>query len=87
MEVPLIAAWKDAPVLGCYPVHCHYRDDNLWAHSRAHPINLILEDLGLEPECFRLQWVSASEESRFAHVPREMAEQVRKLGPSPYRTQ
>jgi len=45
----------------------------------------MLEDLGLEPERFRLEWVSASEAQRFAQVVTEMVEQVRALGPSPYR--
>ncbi len=39
----------------------------------------------LEPERFRLEWVSASEAQRFATVVTEMVEQVRKVGPSPYR--
>lgn len=87
MEVPLTAAWKDAPVLGCPPVHCHSIEDSLRARSRAYAINLIGEDFGLEPECFRLEWVSASECPRFAQVVTEMMEQVRKVGPNLYRTQ
>ena len=46
----------------------------------------MLEDFGLEPERFRVEWVSASEGPRFAEVIREMTEEVRALGPSPYRT-
>ena len=53
MALPLTAAWKGIPVLGCYAVDCHYIKDNLRARSRAHAINLMLEDFGLEPECFR----------------------------------
>jgi hypothetical protein len=87
VEVPLIAAWKDAPALGCRPGDCHYLEGNLRARARADAINLILEDFGLEPERFRLEWVSASEGPRFAQVVTEMVEQVRKLGPNPYRTQ
>jgi F420-non-reducing hydrogenase iron-sulfur subunit len=45
----------------------------------------MLPDFGLEPERFRLEWVSASESTRFAQVVTETVEQVRKLGPSPYR--
>jgi coenzyme F420-reducing hydrogenase delta subunit len=52
---------------------------------RTDAINL-MADFGLEPEHFRLEWVPVSEGPRFAQVVTEM-EQVRKLSPSPYRTQ
>jgi len=87
VEVPLTVAWKDSPTLGCHPGDCHYFEGNLRARSRADAINLMLEDFGLEPERFRLESVSASEGPRFAQVVTEMVEQVRKLGPNPYRTQ
>jgi coenzyme F420-reducing hydrogenase delta subunit len=73
-------------MLGCHPGDCHYLEGNLRARARADAINLMLEDFGLEPERFRLEWVSASEGPRFAQVVTEMVEQVRKLSPSPYRT-
>ncbi len=53
--------------------------------GRKDAIELLLEDFGVEPERFRLEWVSASEGPRFAEVVREMTETVRELGPSPYR--
>lgn len=45
---------------------------------------MILEDLGLEPERFRLEWVSASEGQRFAQVIDEFTTEVKELGPNPY---
>jgi hypothetical protein len=54
VEVPLTAAWQEAPVLGCRPVDCHYIEDKLRARACADAINLMLEDFGLVPECFRL---------------------------------
>jgi F420-non-reducing hydrogenase iron-sulfur subunit len=71
-------------VCGCHPGDCHYLEGNLRAKSRAEAIELMLGDFGLEPERFRLEWISASEGPRFAQVMHEMVEQVRKLGPSPY---
>ena len=44
----------------------------------------MLEDLGIEPERFKLEWVSASEGERFAQIIRDFTEEVRELGPSPY---
>jgi len=70
---------------GCHPGDCHYQEGNLRAEKRAEAIELLLEDFGLEPERFRLEWVSASEGSRFAAVTQEMVEQLRGLGPNPYR--
>jgi F420-non-reducing hydrogenase iron-sulfur subunit len=69
---------------GCHPGDCHYQEGNLKAEKRADAIRLMLEDFGLEPERFRLEWVSAAEGQRFAQVITEMVDQVKKLGPSPY---
>jgi len=69
---------------GCHPGDCHYQEGNLRAESRAQALELLLEDFGLEPERFRLEWVSASEGPRFAQVAREMVEEVRAIGPNPY---
>jgi len=72
-------------ICGCHPGDCHYLEGNLRAQKRAEAIELMLEDYGLEPERFRLEWVSASEGPRFAQVMTDMVEAVRSLGPSPYR--
>ena len=72
-------------ICGCHPGDCHYQEGNLKAEKRAEAIELMLEDFGLEPERFRLEWVSAAEGPKFAQVVREMTEAVRELGPSPYK--
>ncbi|MBN2594726.1 MAG: hydrogenase iron-sulfur subunit [Sedimentisphaerales bacterium] len=72
-------------ICGCHIGDCHYIEGNLKAESRKEAIELLLEDFGLEPERFRLEWVSASEGPRFAEVMRDMTEAVRALGPSPYK--
>jgi F420-non-reducing hydrogenase iron-sulfur subunit len=71
---------------GCHPGDCHYLEGNLKAEKRAEALELLLEDFGLEPERFRLEWISASEGSRFAQVMREMVATIKELGPSPYAT-
>jgi len=77
----------DAVVLcGCHPGDCHYQEGNLKAEKRAEGIALMLEDFGIEPERFRLEWVSASEGIRFAELMNRVTEEIRKLGPSPYRS-
>jgi F420-non-reducing hydrogenase iron-sulfur subunit len=71
---------------GCHPGDCHYLEGNLRAEKRAEAIKLMLEDFGLEDERYRLEWISASEGKKFTQVVTEMTEQLRKLGPSPYKT-
>ncbi len=71
---------------GCHPGDCHYLEGNLKAEKRAEAIKLMLQDFGIEEERFRLEWVSASEGSRFAQVITEMTEKIKELGPSPYKT-
>ncbi len=44
----------------------------------------MLEDLGIEPERFKIEWVSASEGQRFAQVVSDFTEEIRELGPNPY---
>ena len=73
-------------VCGCHPGDCHYLDGNLRAKARAEAIEVMLQDLGIDTERFSLQWVSASEGARFAQVVSDMVEQVRRVGPSPFRT-
>ena len=69
---------------GCHPGDCHYLEGNLKAEKRGEAIELMLEDMGLEPERFRLEWVSASEGNRFANIVKDMVKNLKELGPNPY---
>ena len=71
-------------ICGCHPGDCHYLEGNLRTEKRAEAIYLLLEDFGLEPERFRLEWVSASEGHRFAQVMIDTVEEIKMIGPSPY---
>ncbi|NNG17319.1 MAG: hydrogenase iron-sulfur subunit [Gemmatimonadales bacterium] len=72
---------------GCHPGDCHYLEGNVCAANRKEAIELMLEDFGIEPERFRMEWVSASEGPRFAEVVQEMSDALRELGPSPYKVE
>ena len=86
LVIDALTKGADAVIIcGCHPGDCHYLEGNLKAENRKEAIELMLEDFGLEPERFRLEWVSASEGPRFAEVMRDMTESVRALGPSPYK--
>lgn len=83
-------AFKDGAdgvlVAGCHlPSDCHYLSGNFKAQRRVFLTKKVLEQFGVEPERLRVEWVSASEGDRFASVMKEMVEEVRKLGPSPFK--
>jgi len=44
-----------------------------------------LEDLDIDPERFRLDWVSSAEAPRFAKVVNEFTDKIKSLGPNPLR--
>lgn len=69
-------------VAGCHPGDCHYASGNLFARRRFALVKRFLEYLGLEPERFRLEWISAAEGRRFAEVIREMTADLERLGPN-----
>jgi len=72
-------------ICGCHPGDCHYIDGNIKTERRFDAMVIMLQDMGIEPERLRLEWVSSSEGERFAAVVRDFSEQIRKLGPSPFK--
>ena len=68
-------------VAGCHPGDCHYQEGNYKAMRRMELLKRMLDQFGIEPERFRLEWISASEANEFVHVVNEMTEQIRALGP------
>lgn len=72
-------------VAGCHPGDCHYLSGNQKAQRRVSLLQMVMEQLGLEPERLRLDWISASEGERFAMIIKDMTEKIKTLGPSPLR--
>ncbi|MGQ9550796.1 MAG: hydrogenase iron-sulfur subunit [Candidatus Bathycorpusculaceae bacterium] len=71
-------------VAGCHlPSDCHYISGNFKALRRVMLLKKVLQDLGVEPERLRLEWVSASEGDKFAAIVRDMVEELKELGPNP----
>ena len=68
-------------ISGCHIGDCHYQDGNRKAVRRFSLLKKMLTQLGIEDERVQLEWVSASEASRFASIVNEMTKDVRKLGP------
>jgi F420-non-reducing hydrogenase iron-sulfur subunit len=68
-------------IAGCHPGDCHYINGNMKTAARFPLMMKMLKQYGIEEERVRLEWVSASEGEKFAHVVNEITEDVRKLGP------
>jgi len=70
---------------GCHPGDCHYISGNFKTQRRIALLKKLLDQLGVEPERLRLEWISASEGEKFARVVRDMVEDLKRIGPSPLR--
>jgi len=62
------------------PYDCHYISGNVWMKKRTDALKMVLEKLGLSPERFRVEYVSAAEGVKFAGLIEEMTEQMKALG-------
>jgi F420-non-reducing hydrogenase iron-sulfur subunit len=84
----ILEAFRDGAdgvlVAGCHiPTDCHYISGNFKAQRRIAMVKRLLEQLGIDPERLRLEWISAAEGDKFAKTIREMTEDMKRLGPSP----
>jgi len=67
---------------GCWPGECHYvTEGNYDALGNMYLCKRLIEHVGVNPERLRIEWISASEGSRFAEVMSDFAAKLRKLGP------
>lgn len=68
-------------VCGCHPGDCHYMEGNYKAARRIPLLKKMLEQLGIEEERVKLEWVSAAEGNRFANIVNQMTAKIKELGP------
>jgi F420-non-reducing hydrogenase iron-sulfur subunit len=66
---------------GCHPGDCHYQEGNYKCLRRYELLRRLLDQMGIEPERFRLEWISASEGERLRTTVDDMVAKVRALGP------
>ena len=83
----ILEAFKDGAdgvlVAGCHiPTDCHYISGNFKAQRRVAMVKKLMEQLGIEPERLRLEWISAAEGDKFAKTIRDMTADLKRLGPS-----
>ena len=67
-------------VSGCHPQDCHYITGQQHAAKRFGRIARQLERMGISPDRFRVEWISAAEGAKYARVHREMDETLHQLG-------
>lgn len=70
---------------GCHIGDCHYISGNEKAYRRVVKTKKLLEDVGIDPARFKLEWVSASEGKIFQKVINEFVQELKNLGPSKLR--
>jgi F420-non-reducing hydrogenase iron-sulfur subunit len=68
-------------VSGCHIGDCHYLEGNYLARRKLFLVKELLQFVGLEPERFRMSWVSAAEGAKFAKVVADFVSDLRLLGP------
>lgn len=68
---------------GCHPGDCHYQTGNYKTRRRVILLKKELEQLGINPDRLRLEWISASEGKKFANTMQEFVNQIKALGPVP----
>jgi len=67
---------------GCWLGECHYAPEgNYEALSMMHLCKKLLEQVGVNPERLRLEWVSASEGIRFKEIITDFTKKLKELGP------
>lgn len=72
-------------VAGCHHSDCHYIDGPVKCDATVDKLGKVLHVLGLEDERLRRELVAASEGVVFARIIKEMVEQLKKIGPSPFK--
>jgi F420-non-reducing hydrogenase iron-sulfur subunit len=66
---------------GCHPGDCHYVEGNYKTLRRFEMLKRMLQDMGIEEQRLRLEWISASEGDRVRTVVNDMVAKVTALGP------
>jgi heterodisulfide reductase subunit A len=65
---------------GCHQQDCHYITGQQHAAKRFDKLASALEKMGISPERFRVEWISAAEGQKYARVITEMDQTLKRLG-------
>lgn len=65
----------------CRPGDCHYVSGNYQAMRRLMLLQNTLQQLGIEPQRLRVEWISTAEEPKFQCAVNEFIDKIAELGP------
>ncbi|MBU0623441.1 MAG: hydrogenase iron-sulfur subunit [Candidatus Thermoplasmatota archaeon] len=68
-------------VAGCHPADCHYINGNEKTAIRGDFLESFLDEAGIEPQRFRIEWIAGSEGRKFAEMVKKMVADLERLGP------
>jgi len=68
-------------VSGCHPGDCHYIQGNFYARRRTALVKELIEYIGLEPQRFKMSWVSAAEGKKYTQIIQDFVQELKPLGP------
>jgi len=81
----VLSAFKEGAdgvlICGCHPGDCHYHEGNYKCLRRYHLLQKYIQQMGLDKDRLRLEWISASEGRQFAELVDSYTETVKNLGP------
>ena len=70
-------------VAGCHPGNCHYQSGNYKTNRRIKLLKKLLDELGIEPQRVRFEYISASEGQKFAAVVTDFVNELKNMGQNP----
>ena len=70
-------------VAGCHPGDCHYQSGNYKTNRRIKLLKKFLDEMGIETNRVRFEYISASEGQKFAAVVTDFVDELKKIGPNP----
>jgi len=68
-------------VAGCHPADCHYINGNEKTAIRGEFLESFLDEAGIEPQRFKVEWIAGSEGRKFAEMINKMVMDLERLGP------
>ena len=68
-------------ICGCHPGDCHYQEGNYRCLRRFHLLQKYIQQMGIEPERLKLEWISASEGKQYAELINSFTQTISELGP------
>ena len=67
-------------ICGCHPGDCHYHEGNYKCLRRFKLLKKYLDQMGIDTERIRLEWISASEGKEFAELVNDFTKTITGLG-------